>query len=391
MKKTKKILFISHSSGLTGGSEDDFERLLKYFSRKTEYEIFGLFPTGPREKCFGKYCKNYKTYRAFWFPFSYESIFDYVKYLYFVLLQYRQIYGYFKNKKYDLIVFNVGALPQFNIFFKLKKQKQTVFIRETIKPDTLRMLIYKLIDYCTCMVFTVSNKISADFTSKTKNNKNIYTVYSAVEVFSDHMSGDKIKVNQNMCNIVSSNGLSILHIGNITPIKNQELLVKALAYFDKNYKNILLPHIYFLGDHNVKPEYYNYLTKLINEYKLNDNISFLGRQNKESVFKNLDSSNILVITSKNEGLPLVISEAYQRKKPVISTLNGGVEEVIKSGENGFVINFSAKELAEKIKYYYDSDNLKLHSEKSFQLFNEFFRLENNLEFINNKFKTILYN
>lgn len=51
----------------------------------------------------------------------------------------------------------------------------------------------------------------------------------------------------------------------------------------------------------------------------------------------MNSIDILLILSRQEGTPLVISEAMAACKPVIGTRAGGIAEVIADGETGFVL------------------------------------------------------
>lgn len=45
---------------------------------------------------------------------------------------------------------------------------------------------------------------------------------------------------------------------------------------------------------------------------------------------------ILLMTNIEEGLPLIIYEAFAAKIPVVATDAGGIKEVVELGETGFV-------------------------------------------------------
>jgi len=58
--------------------------------------------------------------------------------------------------------------------------------------------------------------------------------------------------------------------------------------------------------------------------------------------------DLLLITSKNEGLPLVMLEAASNHRVTMSRDVGGVGEFIKNNETGYLINGGAKKMADKL-------------------------------------------
>ncbi|MDD5503912.1 MAG: glycosyltransferase family 4 protein [Candidatus Omnitrophica bacterium] len=63
-------------------------------------------------------------------------------------------------------------------------------------------------------------------------------------------------------------------------------------------------------------------------------IKFLGWQ--EDIADILSRVDMLLLTSRWEGLPVVILEAFAAGKPVIATKAGGIPEIISNGVNGFL-------------------------------------------------------
>lgn len=90
------------------------------------------------------------------------------------------------------------------------------------------------------------------------------------------------------------------------------------------------------------------LNKIIQENNIFEFVEFVGWvdfKNKEYLLKN---SDVFILPSYNEGLPISILEAMSYDLPIISTLVGGIPEIIKG--NGFVVepgNF--KDIFESIK------------------------------------------
>jgi glycosyltransferase involved in cell wall biosynthesis len=87
--------------------------------------------------------------------------------------------------------------------------------------------------------------------------------------------------------------------------------------------------------------------------------------------------DLLLITSKNEGLPLVMLEAASNNRVTMSRDVGGVGEFIKNNETGYLINGGAKEIADKLIQI--SENKKVLEElgmKANKLLKQRFSAEN---------------
>ena len=75
------------------------------------------------------------------------------------------------------------------------------------------------------------------------------------------------------------------------------------------------------------------------------NISIEFTSWTSDVFSYLTQSSALLITSKNEGMPLVLIEAASIGIPTFSTDVGGISEFISDGETGFLIEQNAESAA----------------------------------------------
>jgi len=110
----------------------------------------------------------------------------------------------------------------------------------------------------------------------------------------------------------------------------------------KKYRDIKL---LVLGEGKDK----NKLEVQIRDFNLEKNIFLLGR--KENVSDHLNASDVFVMPSLWEGLPLALLEAMICGLPVVATNVGGVPEVITDGKNGFLVEpKNSLILAKKIEY-----------------------------------------
>jgi glycosyltransferase involved in cell wall biosynthesis len=130
--------------------------------------------------------------------------------------------------------------------------------------------------------------------------------------------------------------LKILWIGRFTQIKDPSLAVKTI----KNLSNTAPGkfELTMVGEGELYGQVKNEAVGLP--------IKFTGWLTNP--FEKISSFDLLLITSKNEGLPLVMLEAANFGKPTLSKNVGGVSEFITDNKNGYLVNGNENELVQKI-------------------------------------------
>jgi glycosyltransferase involved in cell wall biosynthesis len=84
---------------------------------------------------------------------------------------------------------------------------------------------------------------------------------------------------------------------------------------------------------------------------------FLGYQ--EDVAPYYGAFDALILPSANEGTPVSVIEALAAETPVVATRVGGVPDVVRDGENGFLVDTGATpELAERLTRLARDPNLR---------------------------------
>lgn len=91
-------------------------------------------------------------------------------------------------------------------------------------------------------------------------------------------------------------------------------------------------HFVMAGDGELMGE----VREMVDAFGLNDHLTLTGTI--DNVDELLADTDILLVVSRNEGIPFVILEAMAMGVPVISTDVGAIGEVIKSGVNGYLID-----------------------------------------------------
>jgi len=129
------------------------------------------------------------------------------------------------------------------------------------------------------------------------------------------------------------------------PIKGLHMILKAVQQVKQFYPDV---HVYATGKDrliNNKREklrfssYDLYIRKLIREYKLKDNITFLGTLTEKEMCQQYLNSNVFVSASSIENSPNSVGEAMLLGVPTITSDVGGVKTMIQHPKEGFVYPF----------------------------------------------------
>jgi glycosyltransferase involved in cell wall biosynthesis len=136
----------------------------------------------------------------------------------------------------------------------------------------------------------------------------------------------------------TSNSLNILFVGRLSEEKGVKYLIEALAILKRRGIKF---QTRIIGS---GPEE-NQLKQLAESYGLNQkNIEFTGWVNRNNIINHYKWANVFIgpsITSKTggkEALGVVFLEASAASLPIIATRTGGIIDIIKDGETGFLVN-----------------------------------------------------
>jgi colanic acid/amylovoran biosynthesis glycosyltransferase len=121
----------------------------------------------------------------------------------------------------------------------------------------------------------------------------------------------------------------ILTVGRLHAVKDHAFLVRACSELAARGLNLQCE---IAGD---GPER-KHLERLISSYGLSDRVRLLGHARREETNALYDRADLIVITSRSEGIPLVLMEAMARGKIVLAPAITGIPELITAGETGFL-------------------------------------------------------
>ncbi len=123
--------------------------------------------------------------------------------------------------------------------------------------------------------------------------------------------------------------LKFLSVGRPHWIKGLHDTIHACAILIK--KNIEFEYIILGGRGNEE------ILFLISKYNLEERVKILGKLPQKNVYDLMIESDLLIVSSLEEGMPNVLVEAMALGVPVISTACGGVEELIDHENEGWIV------------------------------------------------------
>jgi glycosyltransferase involved in cell wall biosynthesis len=132
------------------------------------------------------------------------------------------------------------------------------------------------------------------------------------------------------------NKLKLLWVGRFTDIKDPAYAVKVMVELEKISPNKFELSMVGGGE----------LLEQIKKSAQNLPIRFLGWVDKP--FENSGYFDLLLLTSKNEGMGLVMLEAANYNNSTVARNVGGIGEFLKDGVNGLLIDNGPAEMANKI-------------------------------------------
>jgi colanic acid/amylovoran biosynthesis glycosyltransferase len=92
-------------------------------------------------------------------------------------------------------------------------------------------------------------------------------------------------------------------------------------------------HLVFIGDGDDR----EILERLADEHGLRKHVTFAGSQNHDRVIETLRTSDLFVLPSFAEGVPVALMEAMAMGVPCISTFVAGIPELIRHEQDGLLV------------------------------------------------------
>jgi glycosyltransferase involved in cell wall biosynthesis len=181
------------------------------------------------------------------------------------------------------------------------------------------ILIEKILAFTTSTLITVGNQVKDDLLAAKVGNPNQYSVIfpglKELKIQTKTSARDEIGLIQHKTYIV--------FVGRLTQIKRPERLIEISQHLKEKHPNTEL----IIAGAGEKLEEIQELAK-----KESLPVVFLGWRN--DIGRILSASDIAILCSDNEGIPLTLIQASQAGLPIVSTNVGSVRDIVVDGETG---------------------------------------------------------
>ena len=199
----------------------------------------------------------------------------------------------------------------------------------------------------------ISNSIAGKNTTVKNlkiNPQKIKVIWNGLDT-SNYSENDIEKADQLISELNLENKFVILTVANLRSEKRHCDILAAIKLIDNQVRTNLI--FIFVGRDDLNGE----IKREIIESRLSENIIMTGFQQEVAPYYTL--SDVFLLTSDWEGLPVSIMEAMYFSKPIISTNVGGVNELVNDEKEGLLIRpRNPAQIAEKIVYLHNNKNIR---------------------------------
>lgn len=199
------------------------------------------------------------------------------------------------------------------------------------KSQIFRYLIRVTMNNCNKAI-AVSEDLALKMQLFEVDENNIVVLNNAInlKIFKP-ISNEEIRVKYN----IKDQDILLLYVGYLDTFKGVFELMDA--FFEIHKKNSKIK-LLIVGEGPKRSELEEKSSKL----KLNEFVIFTDKISHDEMHKYYQASDIFILPSYSEGLPLSILEAMACGIPVVASNVGGIPEIIKDYENGLLVNLKDK-------------------------------------------------
>lgn len=325
------VLYISAFSQW-GGSTISLLRRIK----KLDHEIFRVTVVVPED---GPMVERYRAAGArviivpFVVLFRFSSFLQILTYLFNFVPSVFRLYFLIKKLKVDIVHSNDSIVLVGGMAGCLAGANCVTHMRDDLKePKWVIRLRNLVINWFSDRVLAVSEAVLDNFVAFGGDRSKSRVLYNGVDI---NVFRPQPTDNGRRKELSIPEGAKVVtHIGRIDPNKGQHIVAYAAADV---IKSIPYAHFLLVGDVNATKfnSYRKQLMRILKEKGLLERVVLAGRQ--DNIHEIINLSDVIVLPSAYEAHPAAICEASSCGKPVVASRVGGLSEMVKDGETGYLI------------------------------------------------------
>lgn len=287
--------------------------------------------------------------------------------------------------KYDIdVIHSHGYRSDITALLATRGKIPVVSTLHGFTPKSWRVRLYEIVQQMMLkqmdMLIPVSDAIKAEVLSFGIPYEKISTLPNIVDI--------ETLSQLNPSSVFQDIGLSretlrMVYVGRLSIEKGLDVLLNACIIL----KKLNIPfHLILVGDGPLKEKY----ESLIHDQMLECQINFMGF--RRDATRITAAADVLVLSSRTEGLPLVVLEAMAIGVPVVASRVGGLPELIQQYVNGILFDSGdAKGLADALAWLQQHrDRLTEMAIKGRQLINERYNPQQWIEGLTNIYRKTIF-
>lgn len=179
-------------------------------------------------------------------------------------------------------------------------------------------------------------------------------------------------------------GSRLLYVGRLSVAKGLPVLFEAMAALKEVAPQLRLQVVGDGCDRTL-------LEQLASQLGLDEQVEFLGYRSQREVRQYLQTSDLFVLPSFAEGVPVSLMEAMAAGVPVISTRIAGISELVEDGHSGYLVApGNGQQLAERVyRLWADAELRQAFGEAGRQQVSQAFNLAHEVSWLHRIFQATL--
>lgn len=142
---------------------------------------------------------------------------------------------------------------------------------------------------------------------------------------------------------------TVLCVASLNRIKDPETVIRAFAAVPNQEAKLVM-----VGDGPLRAE----VQGLASSLQIKDRVTFTGQLPQERIRELMTDARLLVLGSRMDTSPNVITEAHAAGLPVVATCTGGIPDMVSDGKDGFLVPVGdASTMADRMRLLLDNPGM----------------------------------